>query len=103
MNTTWKLRVSDGELAEWKQAAAADGKMLSEWIRELCNGEVEAHRVPDVPRTPKVRKGGGRESASRKSVETVPGSCECGHRRASHFNGGNCNECECKMYELVGA
>jgi hypothetical protein len=35
---TIALRVSKEERADWEQAAAADGRKLSDWIRRRCNG-----------------------------------------------------------------
>ena len=40
LNTTWKLRVSEEDLAEWKVQAAESGMLLSEWIRARCNVKI---------------------------------------------------------------
>lgn len=114
LDTTWKLRVSVGELHEWKQRSAADGKLLSAWIRELCNAEIEDHRVPPVREDREVRSTGGRESSAagvpehttidaRSSrdattgkvslpVVQAAGCASCGHAR--HKHGGFKTACQ---------
>ena len=57
LDKEWKLRVSEQELSEWKAAAAEEGMLLSEWIREVCNGEIQAS--PKSDGLPDVRKDGG--------------------------------------------
>jgi hypothetical protein len=102
MDTTWKLRLSEGELESWKACAAGDGKLLSEWIRELCNGEVEAHRVSDVSRTRKVRKDAGRESVPGRSVEKLPVCANCDHKKSRHRDAkGVCQEDNCLCGSFV--
>lgn len=104
LDTTWKLRVSVGELHEWKQRSAADGKLLSAWIRELCNAEIEDHRVPPVREDREVRAPKGRESsadgvperttidARSSPVVQAVGCTSCGHAR--HKHGGFKTACQ---------
>jgi hypothetical protein len=92
LGTTWKLRVSEEELSEWKQSALGQGKLLSEWIREQCNegvhGVPEDHRVPKVRKGGEVRAGGGREPAAGGAVvqHTTGGDVcmGCEHARIKH-------------------
>jgi|SRR5579863_555970 len=50
LDTTWKLRVSENELTEWKAMAAERGMLLSEWIRSCCNaaGPSTARRIEKI-------------------------------------------------------
>jgi uncharacterized protein (DUF1778 family) len=44
------IRTTDAEKANWKNAAEAEGKGFSEWIRELANYRAEQILVCDHPK-----------------------------------------------------
>jgi 1,4-alpha-glucan branching enzyme len=50
-NTQVLIRTTDTEKAKWKDAADAEGKGLSEWIRELANYRSEQILVCDHPKS----------------------------------------------------
>ena len=87
----WELRLTPGELSEWKAKAADSGMLLSEWIRAKCNEDAEpaGGRISSVRRDAEIPAPEGRESAPvelaaplRKPVRTK--SCAHGVAKGYH-------------------
>lgn len=53
-NTQVLIRTTDEEKTQWKDAAEAEGKGLSEWIRELANYRAEQILVCDHPKNKRL-------------------------------------------------
>jgi hypothetical protein len=95
-NDGWlKIRVPRSELEEWKQAALAAEKGLSEYVRERmgeASGENQNHREKRVRRTqaiPVVPGGVGVSAA----VSTSSGVCKHG------YSANECPQVMCKNFK----
>lgn len=97
LNVTWKLRVSEEELGQWKEKAAKSGMLLSEWIRAKCNGSSE-HK--------EVRESRAVSTSSRRepvTAEPLVGICaNCEHKKTRHGGFKGCcqeDNCLCAGFE----
>lgn len=108
MNTTWKLRLSTEELESWKTAAAAEGKLLSEWVRESCNGEAAGYETEpkklgnrkDVSGAKNVPADTGRKPTASGVPAHLCANCE--HAKSKHWGfRGACqsDNCLCPGFE----
>lgn len=78
------IRLSDEELAKWKARCAEEPVLLSEWIRRLCNEDVEAWGVGAAPVAAPV--------ATRTTPTKAPKSQRPeGHKRCASATCPHCN------------
>jgi hypothetical protein len=45
LDRRFELLVSEAELVDWREAAAADGISLGAWVRRCCKGELDVRRA----------------------------------------------------------
>ena len=80
----FKMRIDEGELAEWRKKSEAASMSVAAWIRERCNDNSE-----NVPRPPEVPVEGRSVAAPKRKSEfagEVAG-------RTGHEVGCGCFQC----------
>jgi len=98
-STTWKLRLTEEELAEWKAQAANEAMTLAAWIREKCNDgcngspvrEAEPVRVARRSTVPTQLDAVGTEGPRGKVTTEKRGGPMCKHGVAK---GWHCWQCK---------
>jgi len=89
-DATFKLRLPQDELADWKLRAEWESLSLAAWIRERCNGSNQ--RTGKVPRESTRRAVRGRDTGAGDS-SGVDASPVARHTAASNWRTCGCETC----------